>query len=120
MSLLFGNQSKSGGIGNQMKRGEIRWYKFQAPDRKRPVIVLTRTSIIEYLNEITIAPITSTIRGIPSEVFLSEPDGLKKDCVINCDHVQTVSKHKIGSLIGQLSSEKQKELSSAICFALDV
>jgi len=53
-----------------MKRGEIRWYKFKTPDKKRPVLVLTRDSILEYLGEITVAPITSTVRDIPSEVFL--------------------------------------------------
>ncbi len=103
-----------------MKRNDIRWYKFQAPDKKRPVVILTRSSIIEYLNEITIAPITSTIREIPSEVFLSSSDGLQRDCVINCDHIQTVSKQKIGSLICHLSTDKRKDLSNAIGFALDI
>ncbi len=59
-----------------MKRGEIRQYKFKAPDKKRPVFILTRDSILEYLGEVTVAPITSTIRDIPSEVFLSKNDGM--------------------------------------------
>lgn len=101
-----------------MKRGEIRWYKFTRPDKKRPVVILTRNSIIEFLEEVTVAPITSIIRGIPSEVFLSVNDGMPKDCVINLDHVQTVSKSKIGSLITTLGSEKMSELRSAILFAL--
>ena len=54
-----------------MKHGEIRWYKFVTPDKKRPVLILTRDSVLEYLGEITVAPITSTVRNIPSEVFLS-------------------------------------------------
>ena len=53
-----------------MRRGEVRWYRFSAPDKRRPVLVLTRDSAIEYLREVTIAPITSTIRDIPSEVAL--------------------------------------------------
>ena len=55
-----------------MERGEIRWYKFQIPDKKRPILILTRDSIIDYLSEVTIAPITSTIRDIPSEVYLNK------------------------------------------------
>ncbi|HIO61967.1 MAG TPA: type II toxin-antitoxin system PemK/MazF family toxin, partial [Deltaproteobacteria bacterium] len=74
-----------------MQQGEIRWYKFQAPDKKRPVLILTRDSILDYLGEMTVAPVTSTIRDIPSEVFLSTEDGVKKDCVVNLDHIQTVS-----------------------------
>ncbi len=103
-----------------MKRGEIRWYKFHAPDKKRPVLIITRNSILEYLNEVTVVPITSTIRDIPSEVFLTEEDGMPKDCAVNCDHVQTVSKSKLGSLITTLTSEKLIQVSKAIRFSLDV
>ena len=103
-----------------MKKGEIRWYKFQQPDKKRPVLILTRNSIIEHLNSLTIAPITSTIRDIPSEVVLSESEGMKKDCAINLDHIQTVPKSKIGSLITQLNSSKLSEVSTALKFALDL
>ena len=101
-----------------MKRGEIRWYKFQSPDKKRPVLVLTRDSILEYLGEVTIAPVTTTIRNISSEVFLSNDDGMPRDCVINFDHIQTVSKGKIGSLITTISSDKRKQVREAIVFSL--
>jgi len=101
-----------------MKRGEIRWYKFQHPDKKRPVVLLTRNSIMGYLGEITVAPITSTIRDIPSEVFLSKEDGMKNDCVINLDHIQTVSKGRIGSFISKLTDSKMKKLKTAVNFAL--
>jgi len=103
-----------------MRRGEIRWYKFKAPDKKRPVLILTRNSILEYLGEVTVAPITSTVRDIPSEVFLSKNEGMQKDCPINFDHIQTVSKRKIGSLITRLSSAKLKQVHDAITFALDL
>jgi mRNA interferase MazF len=101
-----------------MKRGEVRWYKFQLPDKNRPVLILTRDSILEYLGEVTVAPITSTIRDIPSEVFLSKEEGMPKDCAVNCDHIQTVSKGKIGSRITTLSSEKMDQVHEAILFAL--
>ena len=101
-----------------MKRGEVRWYKFKSPDKKRPVVILTRNAILEYLSEVTVAPITSMIRDIPSEVLLSHDNGMKLDCAINCDHIQTVSKSKIGTLITTLSKNKLVELRSAITFAL--
>ena len=103
-----------------MKRGEIRWYKFKRPDKKRPVLILTRDSILEYLGEVTVAPVTSTIRNIPSEVFLSEADGMPRDCAVNCDHLQTVSKQKIGSLITSLPPAKMLNVGRAIRFALDI
>jgi len=103
-----------------MKRGEIRWYKFKAPDKRRPVLILTRDSILEYLGEATVAPVTSTVRDIPSEIFLSKQDGMTRDCAINFDHIQTVSKAKIGSLITRLSKEKLEQVREAIQFALDL
>ena len=103
-----------------MKRGEVRWYRFKHPDKKRPVVILTRTSILEYLGEVTVAPVTSTIRDIPSEALLSRRDGMQNDCAVNCDHLQTVSKSNIGSLITTLSREKLGEICNAIRFALNL
>ena len=101
-----------------MKRGEIRWYGFAQPDKKRPVLVLTRSSIIEYLGEITVAPITSAIRDIPSEVVLTAQDGMPRDCAVNLDHLQTVSKAKVGALISTLPAKKMAEVRQALLFAL--
>ncbi len=103
-----------------MKRGEIRWYKFTHPDKKRPILILTRDSILEYLGEVTIAPITSTVRNIPSEVFLSRHDGMPRECAVNCDHIQTVARGKIGTLISALSPEKMRKVRKAIAFALSL
>jgi len=103
-----------------MRHGEIRWYKFAKPDKKRPVLILTRDSVLEYLGEVTVAPITSTIRNIPSEVFLSKTDGMLRDCAINFDHLQTVSKEKIGSLITSLTLAKMAAVGRAIRFAIDI
>ncbi len=103
-----------------MKHGEIRWYKFAKPDKKKPVLILTRNSVLEYLGEVTVAPITSTIRDIPSEVFLSTVDNMPRDCAVNCDHLQTVSKGKIGAPITFLSSAKMADVGRAIRFALDI
>jgi mRNA interferase MazF len=103
-----------------MKHGDIRWYKFVRPDKRRPVLILTRDSVLEYLNEVTIAPITSTVRNIPSEVFLTKADGMLRDCAVNCDHLQTVPKGKIGPLITSLLPAKMVAVGHAIRFALDI
>ena len=103
-----------------MKHGEIRWYRFAGPDKERPVLILTRDSVLEYLGEVTVAPITSTIRDIPSEVVLSKADGMPRDCAVNRDHLQTVSKGKIGSFITSLPPAKMADVGRAIRFALDI
>ena len=101
-----------------MKRGDVRWYKFEKPDKSRPVVVLTRDSIIPHIGEVTVAPVTSIIRDIPSEVLLDKVDGMPRECAVNCDHMQTVAKAKIGSLITALSSTRMHEVRAAIDFAL--
>ena len=101
-----------------MQRAEVRWYKFRKPDKRRPVVILTRDSALDFLGEVTVAPVTSTIRDIPSEVVLSEPDGMPKACAVNLDHIQTVAKANIGALITTLSARKMSELRAACLFAL--
>lgn len=101
-----------------MNRGDVRYYVFKAPDKKRPVLVLTRDSIIPHLSEVTIAPITSAIRDIPSEVPLTRADGMSQDCAVNLDHIQTVPKHKLGRLISSLALAKMERVQAALLFAL--
>jgi len=101
-----------------VNRGDIRFYVFKPPDKKRLVLILTRDSVIPYLGEVTVAPLTSTIRGMPSEVLLTREDGSPQDCVVNLDHIQTVPKEKLGKLIGGLSSAKMATIKMAILFAL--
>jgi mRNA interferase MazF len=101
-----------------MRRGEIRWYRFARPDKKRPVLVLTRDSALEFLHEITVAPVTSTIRDIPSEVVLTNADGVARPCAVNLDHIQTVPRARIGGLIATLSADRMSEVRAAAGFAL--
>jgi mRNA interferase MazF len=101
-----------------MKRGEVRWYKFSRPDKRRPVVILSRDSALEFLGEVTVAPVTSTIREIPTEVLLSSADGMPRNCAVNLDHIQTVSKGKIGPLIATLGARTMLEMRSALLFAL--
>ena len=102
-----------------MKQGDVCWYTFRQPDKRRPVVVLTRNSAIPYLTSLTVAPITSTIRNVPSEVLLTPAeDGLLQECVVNAHNLQTVHKDRIGELLTQLSIERLREVRSAIEFAL--
>ncbi|MBD3288226.1 type II toxin-antitoxin system PemK/MazF family toxin [candidate division KSB1 bacterium] len=100
-----------------MERGEIRCYTFKSPDNKRPVVILTRSSALNFLGEVTLAPITSTVRDIPMEVILDQKDGMKNISAVNLDHVQTVSKNKVGELILKLSESKIEQIKSALLFA---
>ncbi len=102
-----------------MKQGDIYWYTFRAPDKRRPVLILTRTSAIPFLTGITVAPITTTIRGIPSEVLLTpDEDGMFADCVVNTDNIQTIEKANLDEFITHLSPERMLEVRAAIEFSL--
>lgn len=101
-----------------MKRGDVCWYSFQAPDKRRPVLVLTRDSAIPVLNSVTVAPVTSTIRGIPTELLLTKAEGMPNDCAANFDNLQTVPKARIGDRITRLSSRKMRQAVQGIAFAL--
>ncbi len=105
-------------MGCGVKRGDVCWYTFDRPNKRRPVLVLTRDSAIRVLNGITIAPITTTIRSIPTEVVLNTEDGLPEICAANFDNLQTVPKANIGAAIAHLSKSKMKAAAAAIGFAL--
>jgi len=101
-----------------LNRGDICWYTFKAPDKRRPVLIMTRDSAIPVLNTVTIAPITSTIRSIPTEIVLTEADGLPGTCAANFDNLQTVPKSNVGDRITRLTARKMKEAAAAVSFAL--
>lgn len=101
-----------------MKRGEVRWYTFKDPDKRKPVLVLTRNTALSFLTAVTVAPITTTIRKIPSELYLDQEDGLSESCAANFDNIFTVPKTHVDDLITTLSFEKMLEAEKAIRFAL--
>ena len=104
----------AGGIA----RGDVRLYQFAPPDKQRPVVVLTRDSAIAYLSTVTVAPITSAIRGVPSEVVLSEEDGMKAVCAVNLHNAVTVSQQRLGKCVARLSSSRMTEVCAALRFSL--
>lgn len=105
-------------MAGRVERGEVRLYSFPRPDKARPVLILTRRSAIGYLSRVTVAPITSTIRGVPSEVALGPEDGLKQPCAVNLHNLVTVAKDGLGRRVGQLGEERMREVCTAIGFAL--
>lgn len=101
-----------------MDRGEVRWCVLEPPDKERPVLILTNSDAIRHLNAVTIAPVTSTIREVPSEVRLSTDDGMLMDYVVNLHNIVTLRKKRIGRYITTLSSARMREVDDAIRFAL--
>ena len=105
-------------MAGRIARGDVRLYLFAPPDKKRPVVVLTRDSAIGYLSTVTVAPVTSTIRAVPSEVVLREEDGMKTPCAVNLHNAVTVSQNRLGRRITQLSSLRMREICAALRFSL--
>ena len=101
-----------------IRRGDVRLYQFAPPDKKRPVVVLTRISAIGYLSTVTVAPVTSTIRGVPSEVVLTADDGMKAPCAVNLHNAVTVSQQRLGKRVAQLGSSRMVEICAALRFPL--
>lgn len=89
-------------------------------DKPRPVVVLTRELIRPRLTNVTVAPITSTIRGLSTEVPVGPENGLQHASAISCDNVQTIPKLQLGRLIGYLLPDQEAQLAEAITLAFDL
>ena len=101
-----------------MNRGEIWSFEFKKPDKARPVVILTRQEMIPHLHTVTAAPITRTIRGVPSEVLVGTDEGLKEASAVNLHHLVTIPKSQLHRFIGSLSPAKMTEVLEAMLFAL--
>ena len=99
-------------------RGDLWLYQFAAPDRRRPVLILTRNDVANRLRTVVVAPVTSTIRGIRSEVRVGRFEGLKHDSVVNLDNVQTVPRADLHQWIGRLGAGRMFEVCQALNTAL--
>ncbi len=103
-----------------MKRGDVYWIEFDRPDKRRPAVILTRNSALDYLSSVTLAPVTTTIRGLPTEVLLGPDDGLSMECVVNLDSIQTMRKSRFGTLLTPLGEGKRAAIEGALAFALEM
>jgi mRNA interferase MazF len=105
-------------VAGGIARGDIRLYQFAPPDKNRPVVVLTRDNAIAYLSTVTVAPITSTIRSVPSEVVLAEEDGMKAPCAVNLHNTVTVAQQRLGRRVARLGPARMSEICAALRFSL--
>jgi mRNA interferase MazF len=101
-----------------MKRGEIWWAELDPPAGRRPVFLLSRDEAYSIRELITVAPVTTRVRHIPSEVPLGLEDGLPKPCVINLDIITTIAKSSLSDRLTTVSAQKQKAVDAALHFAL--
>ena len=104
-------------MARALNRGEIWLYRFKAPDKRRPVLILSRQEVIPLLHTVMVAPITSTRRGAPSEVLLGANEGLKHDSAVNLDHVQTVERARLVSFVGSLNPALMRQVCRALAVA---
>lgn len=105
-------------MAGRLERGEVRLCRFPSPDKERPVLILTRASAIPYLSRVTVAPITTTVRGVPSEVPLGPDDGMRQACVANLHNLVTIDQKTLGRRLGQLDLHRMREVCHALAFAL--
>jgi len=100
-----------------MRRGEIRWYTFRAPDKRRPVLILTRDKVADQLNEFIVAPLTRTVRGLATEVVLTPEDGMPVVSAINFDHIALAQRDRLGPMLASLPESRWTEVRSALLTA---
>jgi mRNA interferase MazF len=101
-----------------ISRAEIWQFAFPKPDKRRPVLVLTRQDMIGRLSTVTVAPITATIRGVPSEVVVGIEAGLKRPCAVNLHHLATVPAEGLRQFVGSVSEAVLRDIRAALLFAL--
>ncbi len=102
-------------------RNEIYWADLGSIGGRRPVCVITRDIAISVLDRVTCAPITRSIRGIPSEVEVGLEHGLSQQAVINCDNIVTIGKQRLDpEPVGRLDAGTRAELDRALRYSLDI
>ncbi len=101
-----------------MKRGEIWWAELEPPAGKRPVLLLSRDEAYPVRDLVIVAPVTTRVRHIPSEVSLNLEDGLPKPCVINLDTLTTIAKVSLVDKLTTLRAEKLSAVEAALHFTL--
>jgi mRNA interferase MazF len=90
------------------------------PDKTRPVLVLTREAVRPHRTRVTVAPITSRVRGLTTEVLVGPANGLEHESVVSCDNILTIDAAALGGRIGVLLPEQEAELAAAIMEAFDL
>jgi mRNA interferase MazF len=106
------------GVAGRVNRGDVHLCRFERPDKQRPVLILTCQNLISHLSTITVAPVTSTIRDVLSEVILDVDDGMKSRCAVNLHNAVTISQERLGKRVASLSHQRMQKVCAAIRFSL--
>jgi mRNA interferase MazF len=101
-----------------VKRGEVWWARLDLPAGRRPVVLVSRDAAYLIKSAVTVAEISTVIRGIASEVALGKRDGLPRPCVINTDNLVTIPKALLEAHITSLGKPKLDQLDAALRFSL--
>jgi mRNA interferase MazF len=104
-------------MAERLNRGEIWLVDLPRPDQRRPVLILSRPSLIRLLHTVTVAAITSTLRGSPTEVELGLAEGLKQASCVNLCNIFTIQQRELKGFVGSVSSEKMREVCRAFAIA---
>ena len=104
-------------MARELNRGEIWLYTFKPPDKRRPVLIISRQAAIRYLRTVVVAPVTSTIHGSPAEVEVGFDEGLKHRSAVNLDHIQTVDKSLLRQFVGTLDAATMRKVCRAVVIA---
>jgi mRNA interferase MazF len=104
-------------MAREVRRGEIWLLDLPRPDKRRPVLVLSRPSLIGLLHTVTVAAITSTLRGSPTEVALGIAEGLKADSCVNLCNLFTVEKRRLQVFVGSVGPESMRRVCRALAIA---
>lgn len=105
-------------MAGRLSRGDVRLCRFPAPDKERPVVVLTCDNLLGHLATVTVAPISTTVRGAPSQVLLDIDDGMKARCAVNLHNTTTVRQERLGRRVAGLSAGRMEEICIALRFSL--
>ena len=105
-------------MARRLARGEIWLHESARPDKRRPVLVLSRQDVIDVLHTVTVAPIMSTIYGVASEVLVGPEEGLKHACAVNLDYLQTIPKRDLERYVGRLGARKMTQVCGALAMAM--
>jgi len=104
-------------MAQRIVRGEIWLLDRPRPDKRRPVLVLSRPSLIRSLHTVTVAAVTSTLRGSPTEVELGVDEGLKGASCVNLCNLFTVQQHDLATFVGTVTPEKMARVCAALVIA---
>lgn len=104
-------------MARELNRGEIWLFTFKSPDKRRPVLIISRQAAIRFLRTVVVAPVTSTIHGSPAEVEVGFDEGLKHRSAVNLDHIQTVDRSLLRQFVGTVGAGTMRKVCRAVAVA---